>query len=168
MTAQAKIPDQDLREYRSALGCFATGVAVVTAEHEGEMLGMTINSFSSVSLEPTLVLWSVGDRAAQFAAFCSAEYFAIHILAASQRRLSDRFAQSSAEKYDGIRWDYDGKRVPRIAGCLARFQCRRHNVMAGGDHKIILGEVESFEFSGGEPLMFVNGQYLECDSSATP
>ncbi|MCB1845748.1 MAG: flavin reductase [Halioglobus sp.] len=161
MSAASRLPAEDLRGYRAALGAFATGVAVVTARVDEQLLGMTINSFTSVSLDPPLVLWSVGDRASNFDALCSAERFAIHILAADQRGVSDRFAQSSGDKYAGLDWQMDDAQVPCIAACLARFRCRRFEVYPGGDHRIILGEVESFSSTSGDPLMFVQGQYLE-------
>jgi flavin reductase (DIM6/NTAB) family NADH-FMN oxidoreductase RutF len=161
MSDRSKLPGDDLRGYRSALGSFATGVAVVTADVGGQLLGMTINSFASVSLQPPLVLWSIGDRASNFDSFCSAERYAIHILSAHQRHVSDRFAQSSGDKFSDAEWEYDENSVPRLPDCLARFQCRRFEVYPGGDHRIIVGEVEHFELSEGEPLMFVQGQYLE-------
>ncbi len=164
MTAQSTKPQEDLRGYRNALGAFATGVAVVTAQVGGELLGMTVNSFASVSLDPPLVLWSIGDRASNFESFCRAERYAIHILASHQRPLSDQFAQSSGDKYAGQEWAPDDHGVPRLPGCLARFQCRLFEVYPGGDHRIIVGEVTAFEALEGEPLMFVQGQYREMAS----
>ncbi len=164
MTVKSMKPLEDLRGYRSSLGAFATGVAVVTAEVDGELLGMTVNSFASVSLDPPLVLWSIGDRASNFETFCRAERYAIHILASHQRTVSDRFAQSSGDKYAGQDWASDDQGVPRLPGCLARFQCRLFDVYPGGDHRIIVGEVTAFEAAEGEPLMFVQGQYREMAS----
>lgn len=154
-------PAQDLRGYRNALGSFGTGVAVITAELEGELLGMTVNSFSSVSLLPPLVLWSIGDRATNFEAFCSVEQFAIHILSVNQRAVSDQFAQSSGDKYAGLEWGYDRAGVPRLPGCVTRFLCKRFAVYPGGDHRIIIGQVEGFETNEAEPLMFLKGQYID-------
>lgn len=167
MSGECLLPSTDLRGYRAALGNFGTGVAVVTAQVDGELLGMTINSFASVSLEPALVLWSIGDRASNYEAFCEAENFAIHILQADQRALSDRFAQSTGDKYADLDWHADDKGVPYLPGCLTRFLCRHFTVYPGGDHRIIVGEVEGFEGREGKPLMFVQGQYLAPETRLT-
>ena len=153
-------PRQDLRGYREALGTFGTGVAVVTAVAEKQCLGMTINSFASVSLRPPLVLWSVGESSANYRQFCAAERFAIHILGADQRTVSDHFAQTGDNKFQDAAWEFDQHGVPRLLGCIARFECRRRFVYPGGDHHIIVGEVEYFEKSPGDPLLFVRGLYL--------
>jgi flavin reductase (DIM6/NTAB) family NADH-FMN oxidoreductase RutF len=160
-SVETLLPAEHLREYRSALGTFGTGVAVVTAHMDANNFGMTINSFASVSLHPALVLWSVGHRAAHCRQFCAAERFAIHILGRDQRALSDRFAVSGGDKFAETSWSADQFGVPRIAGCLARFSCRTAVVHPGGDHEIIVGEVEAFEVASGEPLLFVRGEYVE-------
>tara|TARA_R110002110_G_scaffold413729_1_gene641548 strand:+ start:27304 stop:27813 length:510 start_codon:yes stop_codon:yes gene_type:complete len=160
-------PALDLRGFRRALGSYATGVAVVTGEWQGELLGMTINSFASVSLQPPLVLWSVGERATQFEAFCAVERFAVHVLAEGQKHVSDRFALSAGDKFTGMQWDYDDIGVPRLDGCLTRFVCRKVDVYKGGDHRIVIGEVEQFEVTEARPLMFVQGQYQDVTTPRT-
>jgi flavin reductase (DIM6/NTAB) family NADH-FMN oxidoreductase RutF len=152
---------EDVRGFRNALGSFGTGVAVVTATQGGQCLGMTINSFTSVSLQPPLVLWSVGKGAANYTQFLEAERFAIHILGAGQQSVSDRFSQSGGDKFVDVPWEYDQSGVPRLLGCLARFECRREVSYPGGDHQIIIGAVDWFESLAGSPLLFVQGRYLD-------
>ncbi len=155
------VPGGDVRKFRNALGSYGTGVAVVTAMAGDRPVGMTINSFASVSLDPALVLWSVGDRASEYDLFCKTEEYAIHILSSEQQRVSDSFAKSCGDKYAGIDWELDDTGVPRLKGCLARFRCKLFAVYPGGDHKIIVGEVRSFDHAGGSPLLFVSGRYTE-------
>ena len=152
---------EDVRDFRNALGSFGTGVAVVTATQGEECLGMTINSFASVSLQPPLILWSVGNGAASYAKFVGAQRFAIHILGAEQQAISDQFSQRCRDKFFDVDWEYDENGVPRILGCLARFECRREVTYPGGDHQIIIGAVERFDSLPGSPLLFVQGRYLD-------
>jgi flavin reductase (DIM6/NTAB) family NADH-FMN oxidoreductase RutF len=168
MNVAQQQPAADLRGYRRALSAFATGVAVVTARSASGPLGLTINSFASVSLQPPLILWSIGERSADPEAFCTAERFAIHVLGAGQRAECERFARSGSDRFADARWEPDADGVPRLAGCIARFQCRRHAVYPGGDHRIIVGEVLGFETATGAPLMFVLGQYLDAAGRPTP
>ena len=158
-------PGEDLRGYRNALGSFGTGVAVVTGASEGRPFGMTINSFSSVSLQPALVLWSIDSRATHYHPFLAAERFAIHVLGADQKDVSDRFAATGGDKFTGVAWELDDSGVPRLLGCLARFQCLREAIHPGGDHEILLGRVELFETMPGAPLLFVQGRYLEAQGA---
>lgn len=150
----------DPRELRHALGAFATGVTIVTT-HTAERgaVGLTVNSFSSVSLEPPLVLWSLSRNSPSLAAFESAEHYAINVLAADQHELSSRFASPIAEKFHGVGWRAGAGGAPVLAGCVASFESRNRYRIDGGDHVIFIGEVERFSRRHGEPLLFLGGRY---------
>jgi flavin reductase (DIM6/NTAB) family NADH-FMN oxidoreductase RutF len=151
----------DSRELRRVLGTFVTGVTVVTtADDEGRFHGVTANSFSSVSLDPPLVLWSQAVKTHSHPVYFKAERFAVNILAEDQIELSNRFAKSSSEKFAGLEVDIGLGGVPMLRGCGARLQCRVVSRVPGGDHTIYIGEVVSIEQAERKPLAFGNGQYL--------
>lgn len=151
----------DTDAFRRALGCFATGVAVVTAlDEDGAKVGITINSFSSVSLDPPLVLWSVAEDSQTYGVFVRAEHFAIHVLASDQEELVDRFASRDENKFDGLRCRDGINSVPILQDCAACFECSTQHIYPGGDHKIIVGRVQRFIQRDGEPLIIHRGQIL--------
>lgn len=154
-------PDPDPlspRALRDALGRYATGVTIVTAPGPAGPIGITANSFSSVSLEPPLVLWCPARRSTRFPAFFAADRYSIHVLAAEQRELGLRFARSGDDFADtGITADAAG--FLRIPGCLARFDCLAHERFDGGDHAILVGRVVQSVTGPGEPLLFWGGKY---------
>lgn len=150
----------DPRELRNALGHFATGVTIVTtAGKDGVPVGLTVNSFSSVSLEPPLVLWSLAKTANSLSAFRENRYFTIHILGEHQVNLSNRFASAGSDKFANLEYETGPGNVPLLDGCAARFQCRLSSEYEGGDHMIFVGEVLEFEESGEAPLVFHRGRY---------
>ena len=154
----------DSRDLRRVLGTFVTGVTVVTTvDDDGKFHGVTANSFSSVSLDPPLVLWSQAVKTHSHPLFFKAERFAINILAEDQIELSNRFAKSSEEKFSGIDVDIGAGGVPLLRGCSARLQCRVVSRVPGGDHTIYVGEVEAIDRAERKPLAFGNGQYLLAD-----
>ncbi|GAA2911416.1 flavin reductase family protein [Streptosporangium fragile] len=151
-----------MRSLREALGRYATGVAVVTtALPEGGRAGVTVNSFTSVSLDPPLVLWCLSRRAPSAPAFLAAGRFAVNVLAADQEHLSRRFATPLPDKFAGVETRPGPGGVPVLAGTLARFTCRTAATYDGGDHVIFVGEIEHFECSDGDPLVFHSGGYRE-------
>jgi flavin reductase (DIM6/NTAB) family NADH-FMN oxidoreductase RutF len=151
----------DSRELRRALGTFVTGVTVVTTtDEEGGLHGVTANSFSSVSLDPPLVLWSQAVKAQSHPVFFKAERFAVNILAENQIELSNRFAKSSQQKFAGLDVDIGPGGIPLLRGCNAWLQCRVVSRLPGGDHTIYLAEVEAIARAERQPLVFGNGQYL--------
>jgi flavin reductase (DIM6/NTAB) family NADH-FMN oxidoreductase RutF/DNA-binding IclR family transcriptional regulator len=151
----------DSRDLRRALGAFVTGVTVVTTtDGEGRFHGVTANSFSSVSLDPPLVLWSQAVKTHSHSVFFEAERFAVNILAEDQIELSKRFAKSSQEKFSGIDVDIGAGGVPLLRDCSARLQCRVVSRVPGGDHTIYVGEVDAIDRAERKPLVFGNGQYL--------
>ncbi|WP_093916107.1 flavin reductase family protein [Sulfitobacter marinus] len=134
-------PDtNDTADLRRAFGRFATGVTIVTVQTPRGPLGMTANSFSSVSLDPPLVLWSPGKSSKRHDAFVTAAHFAVHILGAGQHPLADHFA-ANGEGFDQVEWSVGPNGAPTLAGCLATFYCDTFAVHPAGDHSVILGQV---------------------------
>jgi flavin reductase (DIM6/NTAB) family NADH-FMN oxidoreductase RutF len=159
MSEHSFIPNaENTRAFREALGRFATGVTIVTTRSDKGPLGMTANSFASLSLDPALVMWAPGRFSRRFNAFADAEHFAIHVLTADQMDLAQHFAK------DGLNFDLPDVTsgvggVPLLAGCLARFECCRHAIYPGGDHAIVVGEVLKVSQAAGKGLSFFSGHY---------
>jgi 3-hydroxy-9,10-secoandrosta-1,3,5(10)-triene-9,17-dione monooxygenase reductase component len=148
------------RRFRNALGAFATGVTIVTTrDAQGLDIGLTANSFNSVSLDPPMVLWSLAKNARSLPAFLGTSHFAVHVLAADQEELSLRFATRGSEKFAGLDVERGASQVPLLRGCSARFQCRTAFRHEGGDHVIFVGAVEAFDQSDRPPLVFHGGRY---------
>jgi len=156
-------PDQYLverRTLRHALGEFATGVTIVTARRaDGTPAGVTINSFASVSLEPPLVLWSLGLNASALASFEGCRHYAINVLAADQEEFSQRFSQAQGDPFADIDLEVGANGTPMLPGCCAWFECRNEMRYAGGDHLIFVGHVENFHRQDKPPLIFHRGRY---------
>jgi flavin reductase (DIM6/NTAB) family NADH-FMN oxidoreductase RutF len=151
----------DTRDFRRALSAFATGVGIVTTvDQQGRYVGITISSFNSVSLEPPLILWSVGLDSMSYDAFVAAEHFAVHVLALHQMDLCDRFAQRSENKFDGVEVVTGLHGVPLLSDFAACFECSTEHVYAGGDHKIIVGRVHRAEQRKAEPLIYYRSKFL--------
>ena len=146
------------RGFRAALGRYATGVTVVTARTARGPVGITANSFASVSLDPPLVLWCPAKSSARFSAFTVADHYAIHVLAADQIDLCRRFARSG-EDFAGLDPAETPEGLPLLHGCLARFDCAAHAVHEGGDHAILVGRVLRAFVRNGTPLLFWHGRY---------
>ena len=150
----------DLRHLRDALGEFATGVTVVTARGaDGQPVGVTINSFASVSLEPPLVLWCLGLHSPSLAAFESCRHYAVNVLAADQIEFSQRFSQSQNDRFAGVDFQVGADGAPILPGCCAWFECRNEMRYPGGDHIILVGHVERFHREEKPPLIFHGGRY---------
>lgn len=153
-----KMLDQDA--LRRALGQFATGVTIVTTAGAGDRpVGVTANSFNSVSLDPPMVLWSLSAAALSKGAFETAAYFCVHVLSAAQEELSRRFATQGSDKFDGVSWSPGLGAAPLLADYVARFQCRNSNRFPVGDHVVFVGEVLEFSLSDARPLVFHDGRY---------
>ena len=150
----------DAHAFRDALGTFVTGVTIVTARDEqGQPFGLTANSFNSVSLDPPMVLWSLSLQSRTLPVFRDAENWAVHVLAADQQDMSDRFAQPGEDKFAGLTATDGPEGAPLIEGCAARFGCRARFEYEGGDHAIFLGEVIDFDRREAEPLIYHGGRY---------
>lgn len=146
------------RAFRDALGCYGTGVTVVTCRAPEGPMGMTANSFASVSLDPPLVLWCPAKGSSRHAAFAAARHFVIHVMAEEQQDLALHFARSGTG-FNAVDWSENAEGAPVLAGCLARFECRLATCYEGGDHTIVLGEVLRAAHRPGMGLMFKRGQY---------
>ncbi|WP_339503593.1 p-hydroxyphenylacetate 3-hydroxylase reductase component [Pseudomonas silesiensis] len=150
----------DTRAFRRALGNFATGVTVVTAATaSGRKVGVTANSFNSVSLDPPLVLWSIDKRSSSHEAFDEASHFAVNVLAADQIDLSNNFARPKDDRFAGIEYDPGEGGAPVFADCSARFHCEKFQQVDGGDHWIMIGKVVAFDDFGRSPLLYHQGAY---------
>lgn len=149
---------ENARELRNALGQFGTGVTIVTTSDDTTPLGITVNSFASVSLNPALVLWSPAKSSYRFAHFESAPHYAIHVLDHSQADLASQFARD-AKSFDHCDWHWSEHGVPLIDDTVARFECERMSSHDGGDHAIVVGRVQRAVNFGGNPLMFVGGEF---------
>jgi 3-hydroxy-9,10-secoandrosta-1,3,5(10)-triene-9,17-dione monooxygenase reductase component len=150
----------DTQSLRKALGSFATGVTIVTTlDQGGRDIGLTANSFNSVSLDPPMVLWSLSKSSLSLSAFKQAEYFAVHVLSADQEPLSNLFATRGADKFASIGVERGRGGIPLLPECAARFECRTAFAYEGGDHEIIVGEVLGFSDFKRAPLVFQGGNY---------
>ena len=149
------------RQLRDGLGKFATGVTVVTCASPNGLCGITANSFSSVSLDPPLVLWNIAKVSRAMMTFLEARHFAINVLSADQESLSVHFAQTERPSFEHLDYEMSARGVPLLQSTLACFECRTHAVHDCGDHHIIIGEVEKFRFADGTPLLFFAGQYAQ-------
>jgi flavin reductase (DIM6/NTAB) family NADH-FMN oxidoreductase RutF len=150
----------DPRDFRNALGSYATGVTIITvAGVDGKPYGLTCNSFASVSLNPPLVLWSLVSYSTSLSMFQNASHFAVNVLGASQQALANKFAKSSEDKFTGVEWTPGLGGAPLLLDRVATFQCRAVNRYYGGDHVIFLGAVEAYSYNRKEPLLFARGGY---------
>ena len=158
---QATPPAFSTREFRSALAMFATGVTIVTARTAtGELIGLTANSFNSVSLDPPLVLWSLARAAGSLPAFSAGSHYAINILAADQKALAERFAARGADRWAGVDFSEGAAGSPLLDGAAATFECFNRSRYEEGDHVIFVGEVERCGHrSGASPLLFHGGRF---------
>lgn len=162
LSGQAFPPDFSHSDFRSALGMFATGVTVVTARaSQGTLIGLTANSFNSVSMSPPLVLWSLSRSAASLAAFRTGSHYAINILGADQHDLALQFAAKSGDRFAGVAFTAGAGGAPLIQGAVATFECFNRSRYEEGDHVIFVGEVEHCNFiPGAAPLLFHGGKFF--------
>jgi flavin reductase (DIM6/NTAB) family NADH-FMN oxidoreductase RutF len=153
--------EQDLRALRAALGQYATGVAIVTTRAPGgPHVGVTVNSFSSVSLNPPLVLFCLSSRSSLLTTFENAGHFTVNVLAKDQQALSNRFARPSVNNWDGVPHRTGGNGCAVLADVVGTLECARRAAYPGGDHVILVGEVLRFDaVSSAEPLLFYQGGY---------
>lgn len=146
--------------FRMALGRFVTGVTVVTTlDAAGAPIGLTANSFNSVSLDPPLVLWSLSRRSINLPVFEAASHFAVNVLSIDQKHLSDRFARPVEDRFRDVEWTPGAGGVPVLRDCAAVFECASHERYEGGDHVIFIGRVERFDHQNRVPLAFHAGGY---------
>ena len=151
----------DEARFRQVMGYFPTGVTVVTTAHEGELYGMTVSSFASLSLRPTLVLICIDKAAPTHAAIAAAGSFVVNMLEKRQEHLSRRFATTTNDKFKGVAWRAGQLGLPVLEGALAVIECRLRNTLAGGDHTIFVGEAMDAEVFEGAPLLYYRSGYHE-------
>ena len=150
------------RQFREALGSFATGVTIVTTmDGDGRPVGVTASSFNSVSLDPPLVLWSLARQSNSHDSFCKSGHFAIHVLASNQEGLSNLFAISRTDKFAEVAWSRGQLGSPIIGERAALFECQTKHIYEAGDHTILVGEVVNFAVEDLPPLLFHGGRYAE-------
>lgn len=153
--------DLDARAFRRALGQFATGVAVITAEAaDGTAIGLTMSSFNSVSVDPPLILFSIDRQALSLGAMTTAKGYAVNILSQDQEHLSDKFARALADKWAAVEHTLGHAAAPLLAGAIAHFECVPYARYDGGDHVIFVGQVMQFSaHPDKDPLIFFRGSY---------
>ncbi len=145
---------------RQALGRFGTGVTIMTClDANGQRVGLTANSFSSLSLAPPLVLWSLRRASPSLVAFEQASHFAVNVLAESQVDLSRRFSSATPDKFEEGAWSAGLGGAPVLAGCAAVIECERYEVHDGGDHRLFIGRVQRWVDLAVAPLLYQGGHY---------
>ena len=154
------MPVADSKGLRNALGCYPTGVAVMTTrDADGEHVGVTVNSFVSVSLDPPLVAWCLARTAHSIDPFMNADHFAVNVLAENQRWLSDRFASAESDKFSGVDFDVGNGDVALLRGTVSWFSCEIVARHEGGDHVVLIGHVTDFGTGKRDALLFYRGGY---------
>ena len=158
---KAQPPSFSSQEFRTALGMFATGVTIVTARAaDGSVIGLTANSFNSVSLDPPLVLWSLAQVAGSLAVFSTGSHYAINVLSKDQKALAERFATRGNDRWGGVTFAEGMGGAPLLEGAAATFECFNRSRYEEGDHVIFVGEVERCSWrEGASPLLFHGGRY---------
>lgn len=165
MISKIEQPQIDARELRNILGDFATGVAVVTTIGNNELpVGMTINSFSSVSLDPPLILWSIGLKTPSYGAFSEHTGFAINIMCAESKELSLNFARPAENKFKDIKWHAGESGVPVLDEALSTLECVTQDRISAGDHDIFIGRVVRMNNREGDALGFHRGKFVSLGS----
>lgn len=151
----------DDAQFKLAMSHFASGVTVVTTEHDGRQYGMTVASFASLSLHPPLVLVCIEKSTKTHDAIVAAQRFGVSILEAGQGDISNRFASRAEDKFSGVEVERGELAVPLIGGALTTLECRVHDQLAGGDHSIFIGEVVDSRSREGKPLVYFRSGYRE-------
>tara|TARA_A100000164_G_scaffold373692_1_gene405386 strand:- start:92 stop:598 length:507 start_codon:yes stop_codon:yes gene_type:complete len=150
--------------YRTALSQFATGITIITnLGDDKKFFGMTINSFNSVSLNPPLILWSLGNLSRSLPSFKKNSYYVVNVLSSSQQHIADIFSSNKENQFDGIDFELSETGLPIILGCSAWFECHNKSAYPEGDHVIFVGEVKSFSYESKPSLIFHQSEYKLSD-----
>jgi flavin reductase (DIM6/NTAB) family NADH-FMN oxidoreductase RutF len=152
--------DLDPALYRRVMGGFATGVSVVTTRIDGQPHGMTLNSLTSVSLDPLMLLVCLQRESRTAQALSVGDLFCVNLLAQHDEQLAVRFAREDDDRFDGVAFDLVDGELPALRGGLGWLTCAVHEVTPAGDHLVVLGNVRHCEYREGEPLLFFRGRYL--------
>ena len=162
-------PAFDQRQFRDALAQFPTGVTIIcTRASSGKYVGFTANSFSSVSLDPPLIMWTIAARSGSLGAFEAAERYAVNVLSAEHAELARRFSRPHADRFAGVAHRLGWSDAPLIDGCVAWLECRHHARHTAGDHVVFVGEVVTVERARGHALIFHQGLFTGTGSSSDP
>ncbi|MCP8894715.1 flavin reductase [Shinella daejeonensis] len=164
LPAEEGDPAADARLFRRCLGQYGTGIAIITGESDGRRAAVTVNSFSSVSLDPPLILWSIARTSRSFPIFTGGGRFAVNILSSQQMDVSRHFSSKIEDKFADSAWSPGAYGTPLIDGCLAHLECETHSLVEGGDHVIVIGLVKRASRFEGTPLLFSQGQYSIAES----
>lgn len=157
----------DPRALRDVLGCFATGVTVVTTcAEDGAPIGLAVNSFASVSLDPAEILWSITSSAPSRPAFENFGAFAVNIMAKEDKEETLQFARPSDDKFGGVAWKRGWRDVPVLTNALATLECDVKQMIPCGDHHIVVGSVRAIDRRDGDPLLFYRGQFATLGAAA--
>ena len=153
----------DNKRLRQALSKFATGITIITiVDKQQNPYGVTVNSFGSLSLDPALVLWSLGDQTYALEEFLQSDYFVVNVLDAQQQDVSNNFAmQGEFDRFESISYTVNNKNIPVINDCIASFFCSQFKIDRIGDHWLFIAQVDAFEFSSGNPLIYYNSDYQQ-------
>lgn len=156
----------DARDIRNVMGHFATGVTVITTKDKtGKPFGLTVNSFTSLSLNPPLVIVCVDKTVDCYSCFEDSKVFAVNVLGEDQEEISQRFATKGIEKFEGVKWRMGEKGSPLLDGVIGAIECKVAQSYDGGDHTIFLGEIVKATAQGDRPLLFFKGKYQRLPSS---
>lgn len=160
----------DPLDLRRAFGRFGTGVTVITTlSQSGQQVGITANSFNTVSLDPPIVLWSLSSASPNLAAFQSSGHFIVNVLTLKQLDISKRFSQRSTDKFAGVEFTQGIHGIAALSDCAATIECAVVSTQVVGDHVLFLGKVERYAHMHAEPLLFYNGKYMQgVDFSQNP
>lgn len=149
------LKERNQQLFREAMGNYPTGVAIVTTTDEnGEPVGLTVNSFASVSLDPLLVLWSIDHGVSSLKSFTEGKGYAVHILADNQTDLSKTFASRDVDRFGSCEWKMSENNLPIINGALAVFECNLHKPVEAGDHTILIGEIINLDVNDADPMLY--------------
>ncbi|MDG2186783.1 MAG: flavin reductase family protein [Hyphomicrobiales bacterium] len=148
-------------DLRNALGCYATGVTIITTSDQHlKPVGLTINSFTSLSLDPPLIMWGISKNTPSIEAFKYRKLFAVNILTNEQSELLKIFSTPSIDKFKEVPWEMNDKKLPIIKDCVANFECTTHSVFPGGDHDIFVGKVIEYYYNNKKPLILSRGSLI--------
>ncbi|WP_233574786.1 flavin reductase family protein [Pusillimonas sp. NJUB218] len=165
MNTESDLAGFDPKDLRRAFGRFGTGVTVMTtAGPDGRMVGITANSFNTVSLEPPIVLWSLSLRSPNLNNFKRAGRFVVNVLAIDQVRLSDQFARPAEDKFAGVAYRLNEQGQPVLEGCVATLECVIIDARTVGDHELFLGQVERYAYEATSPLLYCGGAYAQAQA----
>ena len=160
-STQASLTELDPTDLRRCLASFVTGVTVMTVlDADGKPVGLTANSFSSLSLDPPLIVWSLRTNSSSMPIYQQAQRFVVNILADDQVDISNRFAKSAPDRFNGVSFQPGIDGVPLIDGCIAYLECKLEATYPGGDHLLFVGRIERIQQTERAPLAFVGGNYV--------